>query len=180
MPNNERSHSDNTRAYSPIIGGVQLTPNTYIPTSVANRGFAQTPYPKGSFVRQFRTVKTETYVRVSNSIKGIRGQWLVKANSIQGMTPQQIQQNLALPENPTQVGEVTVPEGTLMRAGPVGGNDFGPGNLGITQYQLMEPIPNSSFSTPTAISTPDVQMPTDVPIEPIEPIEPEIFPEIIP
>jgi RHS repeat-associated protein len=174
----ERTHSDNTRVYHPIVGGLLPSNITFIPSEIANAGFAQSPYPKGIYVRQFRTAKPEVYIRVSNSVKGIRGQWLVKASSIRGMTPQQIQQNLALPEAPTQMGEVTVPAGTLMRAGPVGANDFGPGNLGITQYQLMEQIPNSSFADPVPLVTPSIEAPIEVPIEPIEPIEPFEFPEI--
>jgi len=127
-------------------------------------------------ISQFRTIKTEVYLRVSNSPEGIRGQWLVKASSIKGLSPQQIQQELALPEVPTQMGEVVVPSGTLMRAGPVGANSFGPGNLNITQYQLMEPIPNSSFADPIPIPLPTIEAPVSIPVEPavtpIEPVEP--------
>ncbi|KAI9450318.1 hypothetical protein F5148DRAFT_1290902 [Russula earlei] len=67
---------------------------------------------------------------------------------------EEIQQNLALPETPDQIVEVDVPEGTVMRAGPVGANDFGPGNPNITQYKVMEELPNSAFSAPTPLKVP--------------------------
>jgi hypothetical protein len=64
-----------------------------------------------------------------------------------------------------------------LRAGPVGGNAWGPGNVNITQYQIVTRIPDASFEPAVPLNIP-TSLPIDVPIEPIEPIEP-IDPEII-
>ena len=171
----ERSYSDNTTVYHSMAGVMKVSKESFLPASLANLGFKEPPYAQGTFVREFRTTHNEIYVRVSNSGKGnAPGQWLVKASSIRGMTPQQIQENLALPEIPDQIGEVKVPAGTLMRQGFVGRNNFGPGNIKITQYQLMENIPNSNFYEPAPILTPRPAEPIEVPMEPIEPVEPII------
>jgi hypothetical protein len=98
------------------------------------------------------------------------------------MSEEEIQQNLALKEIPNQIGDVDPPPGILVRAGPIGPNKFGPGNPNITQYELMELIPESSFLPPTPIMPP-TSTPMESPfestcqsgsVEPIEPIEPEI------
>ncbi|MBB3214887.1 hypothetical protein FHW67_004211 [Herbaspirillum sp. Sphag1AN] len=68
------------------------------------------------------------------------------------MTPEQIQQYLALPKVPTQIADVTVPAGTNMQVGRVAAQpDFGAASKGGTQYQLLNPIPSSSFGTPRPI-----------------------------
>jgi RHS repeat-associated protein len=169
-----RMISDHTRL-APMVNPVSV--GTFIPGAVANSGFKQPPYPWNSVVRQFRTTRVERFVRVSNSKlnKLGRGQWLVRESSIRGMGPEELQQNLALKDVPDQIGEVDVPEGITLRAGPVGQNAFGPGNISITQYQLMEDIPNVSFAAPTPLTTP-TPLPTEIPFEPLEPIDE--FPEI--
>ena len=55
---------------------------------------------------------------------------------------------------PSEMVEVE-PEGTLMRVGYAGTNAFGTG--GGVQYQDMERIPESSFSSPTLLPTPMYQ-----------------------
>jgi len=68
------------------------------------------------------------------------------------MTPEQIQQYLALPKVPTQIADVTVPAGTNMQVGwGAAQPDFGAASKGGTQYQLLNPIPSSSFGTPRPI-----------------------------
>ena len=154
-----------------------------IPAVEANARFSQPAYPTNSNVREFRTARIQRFVRVSNRVSGnVRGAWLVREESIRGLTPAEIQKNLALPAVPDQVGYVDVPAGTLLRAGPVGPNSFGPGNTQITQYQLMENIPNASFLEPISIEYlpemrweyPELNPIKTEPIEPIksEPIEP--------
>ena len=147
-----------------------------ISAAEANAPFKQPAYPANSYVREFRTTALQRYVRVSNRISGnMRGAWLVREESIRGMTPAEIQKNLALPAVPDQVGYVDVPVGTLMRAGSVGPNSFGPGNPQITQFQLMENIPNASFIEPVKIEYLERLKWESQPIEPIkltDPIEP--------
>jgi hypothetical protein len=72
---------------------------------------------------------------------------------------------------PDQIGEVNLPEGTILRAGPVGANAWGPGNANITQYQIISRVPDASFEPAIPFRVP---IPSSLPI-PIEPIEPEII-----
>jgi RHS repeat-associated protein len=150
-----------------------------IPAAEANAPFKQPPYPANSLVREFRTTTLRRFVRVSNRVSGNKaGQWLVEEGSIRTMSPAEIKTNLAIKDLPDQVGYVDVPAGTLLRAGPVGPNSFGPGNTQITQYQLMETIPNASFLEPIPIEyLPEMkwEYPALEPIktEPIEPIKTE-------
>jgi RHS repeat-associated protein len=143
----------------------------------ANAGFKQPAYPRNSIVREFKLKAGRTFVRVSNSkINGSRGGWVVDKASIQGMTTKEIQENLALENEPDQIGEVKLPEGTILRAGPVGQNAWGPGNTNITQYQIMSRVPDASFAPSVPLGSPTpMPMPMELPIEPIEPIDPEII-----
>jgi len=153
-----------------------------IPAAEANARFKQPAYPANSNVREFKTTTARRFVRVSNRSSGNKaGQWLVEEGSIRGMTPEEIQKNLALPAVPDQVGYVDVPGGTVLRAGPIGPNSFGPGNTQITQYQLMGEIPISSFLEPISIELlyemrfeyPELNPIKTEPMEPVktEPIE---------
>ena len=73
------------------------------------------------------------------------GQWMMRADDIKGLTPQQIQDKFDLPELPTSVVDVTPPVGTTIRTGTVNAGNFG-GDGGGTQFQLIDKIPNNAFS----------------------------------
>jgi len=63
------------------------------------------------------------------------------------MNPVQIQQHLALPYRPTFISNVKVPVGTRLQMGWVGKQPaFGATNPAGIQYQLLDQIPNSSFT----------------------------------
>jgi RHS repeat-associated protein len=150
----------------------------FISGAAANAGFKQPPFPNNSIVREFKLTRAEKFVRVSNSkINGKTGGWVVRESSIRGLSAQEIQQNLALENVPDQIGEVNLPEGTILRAGPVGANAWGPGNANITQYQIISRVPDASFEPAIPFRVP-IPSSLPIPIEPIEPIEP-IDPEII-
>jgi len=160
-----KAASDNV---STGIRPVNLQDIRFLTGEQANAGFKEPPFPRNSTVTEYRTTRPLRLVRVSNSkINGARGGWLVDAKSIRGMSPQDIKQNLAIENEPDQIGEVEVPTGTTVRVGPVGANGFGPGNIRIMQYQIISRIPNESFFTPVPL-----QPPPQTPIEPIEPIDP--------
>ena len=109
------------------------------------------PYDSSSQVRTFTTTNEIGFVRVSIA-ENPQGAFLVRADEIAGMTPKQIQQHLALPKVPTQISDVVVPTGTEMQVGRVAAQpSFGVTNKGGTQYQLLNPIPSSSFGTPRPI-----------------------------
>jgi filamentous hemagglutinin len=106
------------------------------------------PYDASSPVTTFTTTSDVQFVRVSTSDNPV-GAFLANASDIEGMTPEEIQQYLALPKVPTQIADVTVPAGTNMQVGTVAAQpSFGAPNVGGTQYQLLQQIPNSSFGTP--------------------------------
>ncbi|MEO8820889.1 MAG: RHS repeat-associated core domain-containing protein [Ginsengibacter sp.] len=174
---------DNTRI-PPKLPSVQDLHS--ISAEEANKGFKEPPFMKGTRVTEFRTTIKTKFVRVfnpGNSNSRGPGQWMMKESDIQGLNPEQIQQKFALPGEsaPSEIVEVEVPSGTLMRTGQAGENSFGSG--GGVQYQLMERIPDDSFSDPTllptssaSVSAPETTMP-----EGAAPIEEEITPdEIIP
>jgi len=73
---------------------------------------------------------------------------------MQGLNAEEIQSKFAIPGEamPSEMVEVTVPAGTLVRVGYAGTNSFGTG--GGVQFQLMEEIPNSSFGQPFLLPSP--------------------------
>jgi len=128
----------------------------YISAEEANQGFKEPPYAKGTRVAEYRTMFRQKFVRVfnpGNSDSKAAGRWMMKEGDMQGLRPDQIKERFAVPgENPpTEMVEVEVPQGTLMRAGYAGTNAFGTG--GGVQYQLLENIPESSFLNPTTLPT---------------------------
>lgn len=106
------------------------------------------PYEVGSQVTIVETTEDVTLARVSIDGKE-QGQFLVRADEIAGMTPEQILQHLALPAVPTQIAEVVVPAGTRMQVGIVGPQpEFLNALGGGIQYQLLDEIPKENFGTP--------------------------------
>lgn len=104
------------------------------------------PY-SGASVRTFTTESELTFVRVSTP-KFPTGRFLVRADEIAGMTPQQIQQYLALPRVPTHISEVKVPAGTPMQMGRVAPQpDYAGAPGGGIQYQLRSVIDKDNFGT---------------------------------
>lgn len=94
------------------------------------------------------TAKDLEFVRVSTKDNPI-GSWLVRADEISGMTPEQIQQYLALPKVTTQMAAVIVPAGTKMQVGKVAPQpQFGASSSDGVQYELLDRIPTASFGKP--------------------------------
>lgn len=82
-------------------------------------------------------------------IEDTKKAFLVRPDDIAGMTPEQIQQYLALPKVPMQISDVTVSAGTRMQSGRVAAQPaFGVPSKGGVQYQLVDQIPSSSFGNP--------------------------------
>jgi RsiW-degrading membrane proteinase PrsW (M82 family) len=106
------------------------------------------PYDTNQSVETFSTTQDITLARVSTT-ENPEGAFLVHPDDIAGMSPEQIQQNLALPKVPTQISNVNVPAGTNMQLGyaarqPV----FSGAPGGAPQYQLLDQLPSSNFETP--------------------------------
>lgn len=70
----------------------------------------------------YKTTETTQYVRVYNptaaeNASQMQGKWVVKYSDIQGLTPTQIRNKLALPNIPTHICDVYVPANTQMYTG---------------------------------------------------------------
>jgi RHS repeat-associated protein len=172
-----RMATDHARTVTPRL----LQNLQFISAEEANKGLSEPAYMKGTRVTQYRTTMIQKFIRVfnpKNTNSNSAGRWMMKESEIQGLSPEQIQQQFSLPgENaPTEMVEVEVPVGTLMQVGYAGTNSFGTG--GGVQFEAMETLPTSSFSAPTALPVPSVpmEMPgVEFPEEPIIP-EGEFFP----
>lgn len=102
------------------------------------------PYDSDFAVSEFLTSQNEQFVRVYNNgpNSSTDGRWIVKKSDIQGKSPSEIKELLALPETPNMIVDVSIPSNTLIRTGKAGSNKFGPG--GGTQFEI--PFPNAISS----------------------------------
>ena len=89
----------------------------------ANNGYDRPPYTPKTVV-QDTTLDCDTiFVRVyDGNISGLRGGWVMCAEDIKGLTPEQIQQKFALPSTPKYIGEVKLKAGSNIRMGEVNPN----------------------------------------------------------
>ncbi|ELY50746.1 hypothetical protein [Natronorubrum bangense] len=102
----------------------------------------QAPYEQNTLTVEFTTATDDQFVRVHGSGNQV-GEWMMRANDIDELSPSEIQRKYSLPDEPTHVSDVTVPSDTPIRTGSVEEN-FG-GASGATQYQLAEHIPSDNF-----------------------------------
>lgn len=65
--------------------------------------------------------KPTKFVRVFGGDSGQVGSWVMKAEDVVGLTPQQIASKYSLPQVPTMIGDVTLPAGTKMNVSVAGG-----------------------------------------------------------
>lgn len=94
------------------------------PAAEANKTFPkgyEPPYKPGTqtkVVEITQNTKTGEYVRVYDSSSSTQaGGWVMKADDIKGLTPQQIQNKYALPTTPTHVTDVNFKAETQLRTG---------------------------------------------------------------
>ena len=89
------------------------------------------------------------YVSKGSGDKG-RGVWIVRKSEIIGKTPEEIKDMLSLPQTPTHVSDVKIPEGVKMRRGEAAQNKFG--NGGAEQFEIFDnKVPEEWFSNPRKI-----------------------------
>lgn len=108
------------------------------------------PYHPDFPAIEFNTVSNEGFVRVfKQGSNNPNGRWMVKQSEIQGMTPQQIKDHLALPEVPDKIVDVTIPPDIRLRTGKVKDN-FNSSGGGI-QFEIPYPdnVNLGWFGTPT-------------------------------
>lgn len=109
------------------------------------------PFASGTIVRQFDAASDLNFVRVHNA-SNPRGGWMVRADEIAGMSPQQIQRHLALPEVPTHIQSITVPRSSTLQMGRVGPQpQWGATTNGGVQYRATEFLPDSAFGPSTQL-----------------------------
>jgi len=105
------------------------------------------PYATNFPVFEFKTASQENFVRVykSGPSANPEGRWLVKQSEIQGMTPQQIKEYLALPgDAPDMIIDVNLPPDILVRTGKCAPTSGGAG--GAVQFDIpIEQAKNSSW-----------------------------------
>jgi hypothetical protein len=95
------------------------------------------PYVPGTQVMEFVTDGSHTYVRVVSGTQPA-GQWIMKAEDIEGLSPAQIAEKFALPDVPTGITSITPPAGIRIRVGLVNENSGHAG--GGTQFQLLDRV----------------------------------------
>jgi len=78
--------------------------------------------------------RNEKFVRIHNE-KNEAGFWLIKEESVRGLTPLQIKEKLALPTFPTHISHLKVPKGTKIRRGLA--NSVFDGTAGAMQYEIV-------------------------------------------
>ena len=91
----------------------------------ANKIFKDTmgyepPYKPGTSVTEIQLTESATYVRVYDKVNSrMQGGWVMKAEDIAGLTPQEIRNKFALPNTPQYICDVNLEEGTRLRTGEV-------------------------------------------------------------
>ncbi|MBC7905170.1 MAG: DUF637 domain-containing protein, partial [Rhodospirillaceae bacterium] len=120
--------------------------------ALANKGYEYPPHDTKFPVVEFKTGETEQFVRfVSENHTADTGSWVVKASDVQGLTPSQIKDRLALEFTPTHVLDVSIPANTTLQRGVAAkvvdrsGSVWG--NGGATQYQIVEDFGPAAFNS---------------------------------
>ncbi len=97
------------------------------------------PYKPGTetkIIELTQNTKPGEFVRVYDNVNsGQAGGWVMKAEDIAGLSPQQIQNKFALPTIPTHVTDVIFDSGTQLRTGTA--NRLFGFDGGGTQFDLM-------------------------------------------
>ena len=78
------------------------------------------PYKPGTSVTEIQLTENATYVRVYDKVNSrMQGGWVMKAEDIVGLTPQEIQNKFALPNTPKYICDVNLEAVTRLRTGEV-------------------------------------------------------------
>ena len=94
------------------------------------------PETQTQVVEVTQDTKVGEYVRVYDNVNSTQaGGWVMQADDIAGLTPQQIQNKFALPSTPTHVTDVIFEAGTQLRTG-IANSAFG-FEGGGTQFDMM-------------------------------------------
>ena len=97
------------------------------------------PYKPGTSVKEIALTRKTTFVRVYDKMpngSGMYGSWLMKLESVEGLTPLEIRDKSALPNVPIYICDVELDSGIHLREGEVNPIN-GRGKDGGIQYDLM-------------------------------------------
>jgi hypothetical protein len=126
---------------------VPETPNQILSAEEANKPHLaagrRAPYQPGTEVGEVELDEPRKFARVHTTNKV--GSWLMRPEDIEGLTAEQIKDKFALPTEPTNISDVNVPEGSLLRYG-FAGSQPGWGAGGGVQYELMNRIDEEAFT----------------------------------
>ena len=130
------------------VGGANVRD---VDASKANSAYDFPPYNPNKPIRDFEADGSTKYVRVyTEGTTNQGGRWIMNADDIAGLSPQQIQNKFDLPYTSTHITDVKPQKGTTIRTGAVNSGNFG-GNGGGTQFELRGLISDDSFSNPRAL-----------------------------
>ncbi len=117
------------------------------------------PYPDSSIVIEFETTETRTYYRAHKPDNKF-SKWLARKDTLtdsegEFLTKTEAENTLSLPDTPTHVTRVVVPEGYQMRVGKIKSNFGGKG--GATQIEVIDDsnIPSDNFKSTQELPTDD-------------------------
>ena len=111
------------------------------------------PYPDNAAVID-GVIETQSeepvLVRFTDKKGDPKGRWAVPVEDVEGMTPEQIKDHLALPSQPTDYTLVNPPAGTPVRVGPVRGQPAFEGmpSGGGTQVEFLDHVPEENWTLP--------------------------------
>ncbi|NKB46260.1 MAG: hypothetical protein GKR77_00530 [Legionellales bacterium] len=104
------------------------------------------PYDTKIRPRTFELQNDKGFVRVHGEDNQM-SKWMVRSKEIEGLTPRQIQEKLALPKTPVYISDVEVPTSITMRVGRAGFQK-GWGAGGGMQYEVLSPVQKHWFKKP--------------------------------
>jgi len=135
------------------------------------------PYTPNSTTKLYEG-GTESYVRLStDGVTQPQGRFVVRPEVIEGKSPVEIQELLAMPNTPTHITDVNA-QGASMVEGPVNGSSV----KGTMQNEILNRLPAENFTNTRLIPEMPV-IETIVPVVPIVepvPVAPEvIIPDVV-
>lgn len=108
------------------------------------------PYHNDYAVTEFLTTQDENFVRVFKDGGSKQSAWIVKQSEIEGLTPSQIKDKLALDNVPDMIVELTVPSNFPLRTGRIAPRPNGTSG-GKIQFQLLQNLNDSYWGTPRGL-----------------------------
>lgn len=95
--------------------------------------------PFGKGIIKIRLTEEKKFVRV-HCADNQKSAWMMEKSEINGLTPAEIQKKFALPQVPTEISEVTVPKGAIMRKSVAAHNGYVKNDIGGggIQYTLLD------------------------------------------